>query len=802
MFWNYVKIALRTLLRNKSYAFINILGLSIGLACALMIFLVVRFEESYDAFHVKKDRIARIVSVNRRPEGVHYSAGVPFPTADGLRAEFPQIERVASIFATAGQITLEDGPAGEKKFNEERGLFFAEPALFDILDFPFLAGDPAKALSDPHGVVLTRETAERYFGDWKSATGKTLTYRNRDLYTVTGILENVPPNSDFPLKAVMSYASFRARNPGQFADWVTVFGDHECFALLPAGMTPGLLQDGLAAFALRHKPKEYAGDGLMAQGLDDVHFDGRFTNFNERVSSRGILTALQLIGLFLMVIACANFINLATAQAATRAREVGVRKVLGGNRRQLAVQFMIETLLMASCALALALAVTETLLGPLNRFLGLSLTLTLTGAGGLAIFLPVLLAGVTLLSGFYPALVLSGFTPINALRRKSGGAARRGISLRRGLVVFQFVITQVLIIGMLVVVRQLDFSRNAPLGYDREAVVVVPVPPDSASRSLATVLKSRLLAESGIAAVSVSSYSPSDPSHWNSDFRFDGSPENTEFQAELKWADADYLRLYNMQFLAGRPYIQSDSAREFVVNESLVRALGIRNPEEAIGKQIDFWNGAIVAHIVGVVRDFHTKSFRYALAPVVLGCWKNAYQTFNVKIRPAAREETLRTLERLWSETYPRYVYEHKFLDDLVEEQYRDESRISDLYKVFAATAILISCLGLFGLVSFTAVQRTKEVGIRKVLGASAGSIMLLLSREFAILVGVAFLVAAPAGIVLMNGWLQEFAYRISIGPGTLLIAGSTALALALLTVVYHAAKTAFANPIEALRYE
>ena len=802
MLTNYIKIALRMLLRNRSYAIINILGLSVGIASALMIFLVIRFEESFDTFHSKKDRIARIVTEFNRPEGVRYSAGVPFPTADGLRAELPQLERVASVFATTGQITVMDGGTIEKKFNEEHGLFFAEPDLFDILDFPSLAGDPADALRDPHGVCLTRETAERYFGDWKSALGKTLMYRNRDVYTVRGILENVPGNSDFPFRVVMSYASFRGRNPGNFSDWVTVFGSHECFALLPSGMAPAQLDGALAAFARRHKPVDYTRDGLIAQPLGDVHFDGRFDNFNERVSSRELLTALGLIGLFLLVIACANFINLATAQAANRAREVGVRKVLGGDRRKLALQFMIETALLTASSLAVALAITEVLLPPLNRFLRMTLTLDLRGGSGLALFLPALLAGVTLLSGFYPALVLSGYSPINALRRKAGGMAGGGISLRRGLVVFQFVITQVLLIGMLVVVRQIDYFRSAPLGYDREAVVVVPIPPDSASRVSAPLLKSRLLAESGIAGVSVSSFSPSDPSHWNSDFRFDGSPKNTEFEAELKWADADYIGLYGMQCIAGRPYVQSDSAREFVVNESLVRALGIRSPEEAIGRQIDFWNGQIVAPIVGVVRDFHTRSFRYALAPVVLGCWKNSYQTLNVKIRLSGRGETLKTLERLWSQTYPKYVYEFKFMDDVIDEQYRDEDRISDMYKVFASTAILISCLGLFGLVSFTSVQRTKEVGIRKVLGASVANIVILLSREFALLVGLSFVVAAPVAWILMDGWLRDYAYRITIGAGTLALAGGASLVVALLTVSYHAVRAALANPVDALHYE
>ena len=801
---NYITIAFRMLLRNRSFAFINIVGLSVGISCALLLFLVIRFEGSFDTFHAKKSRIVRLVTVYDRPEGVHYSAGVPFPTSEALRAEFPQIERVGQIFATTGQITVLDrgGEGAEKKFNEGPGLFYAEGDFFRIFDFPLIAGNPATVLKDPNTVILTRETARRYFGDWESAMGRTIKYRNSTLLRVTGILEDIPANSDFPLKAVMSYGTFGLRNPEGFKDWISVYGDNECFALLPPGAGIDQINTQLTPFVRRHKPAEYARDGLRAQPLSEIHFDGRFENFNGQTFSRELLTALALIGTFLLLIACVNFINLATARAANRSREVGVRKVLGGQRRQIALQFMTETAILSLAALILAVAIAEIALPPLNSILQLRVTPGGQGWGEIGLFLAATFAAVTIFSGVYPALVLSGFSPIAALKRKATAHTPGGIPLRRGLVIFQFIIAQVLIIGMIVAGDQMEFFRNAPLGFDKESVLIVPIPHDSTARARIGPLRNLLLQEPGITGVSFSAFSPSDASNWNSEFKFDGSPKSTDFNAELKWADPEYFSVYGMQFLAGRPYVKSDTVREYVVNESFLKAFGIRNPQDAIGKKIDLWNGQAVAPVVGVVRDFHTRSLQFALRPVILGSWKSSYQSINIRIVPGKERQATGAVERIWNSTYPDNVYESKFLDDAISAFYGAENRMADLFKVFAATAILISCLGLYGLVSFMALQRTKEVGIRKVLGASVGGIMVLLSREFAFLVGAAFLVAAPVGVIIMNGWLEDFTYRITIGAGTLALAGGASLVIALVTVSYHAARAAAANPVDALHYE
>ena len=805
MFSNFFKIAVRNLLRNRSYAIINVLGLSVGIASCLVIFLVIRFELSFDKFQSKRDRICRVVSVFDKPDGTRYSAGVPFPIADGLRLDFPQLEKVADIDAEDDvQITAREGGSiqSEKKFKEVRGVYFAEPQIFGILDLKTLAGNPEAALADPTNAVLSRETAGRYFGDWKTAVGKTIVYRNRDVFTVAAIIDDTPVNSDFPFKVLISFANLKSRRAKMWQDWVSTDASNHCYVLLPPAFTAEQLNASMGDFVRRHKPAEYVKDRLQVQRLSDMHFDSRFGTFSGKTFSKELITALSLVAIFLLITACVNFINLATAQAANRSREVGVRKVLGSDRWQLMMQFLAETAVIAGLAVFVALAVVEVIIPYVNELLEISLSPNLFSDFGVIAFLAALYAAVTLLSGSYPALILSGYSPIAALRSKPSTRVVGRISLRRALVVLQFVISQVLIISMLIVVRQMDFFRSTSLGFDKDQIVLVPVPNDSLSLTKIDLLRARLLGQSGISGVSFSEYSPSDDSHWTSDFMFDRSTVNTEFNADLKWADVDYFKTYNLQFVAGRPYVQSDSVREFVVNETLLQKLGIRNPQDILGKRIRFWKGELSAPIVGVVKDFHSRPLQEPIWPEVLGSWKDTYQLINIKIRPGQPARTLAAIEKIWNEAYPAYVYEYQFLDDKINRFYKDENQLSQLYQVFAGIAILISCLGLYGLVSFMAVQRAKEVGIRKVLGASVGNIIFLLSREFTLLIGLAFAIAAPVAYYVMTMWLQDFANRIQLGVGLFLMTIVGTMLIAWMTVGYRAVRAAIANPVEALRYE
>lgn len=802
MFKNYLKTALRNLKRNKAYAIINTLGLAVGIAACLLIFLVVQFESSFDNFHPKKDSIFRVATEFHTQDGVSYSDGIAFPVAKSLRIDFPQIKEVASIYKSGGQITVEDESTNQKKLQEDN-FYYTEPQFFSMFNFSWLAGNAKTSLNNPNNAVLTQATAEKYFGNWKAAIGKTIKYENKDSYTITGILKNIPHNSDFPLSVVVPYSALEQTYvKNNLNDWVSTFGGAYTFVVLPTDLPVDKFNTQLKSFAKKHKPAEYASDGYVAQPLSEIHFDERFGNFNDHTFSHSLIKALSLIGIFLIVIACVNFINLATAQAVNRSKEVGVRKVLGSNRKQLAFQFLGETALIVFIALIIAIAVAILALPFLNKLLEVQMTMNFIANPSLISF--VIAAGifVTILSGIYPAIILSGFNPITALKSKVTAKMVGGISLRRVLVVLQFAIAQILIIGMFIVVSQMNFFRNASLGFDKAAIINVPLPGDSINHTKIDYLRNQLLTNPNIKSVSFSFGSPSSGSNWNSDFKFNHAQKSTNFSANLKWADVDYFKTYNLQFVAGRPYYPSDTVREFVVNETLLRKLGITNPKDAIGKQIDFWDGGKVGDIVGVIKDFNSYSLREPMAPVVLSTYKDVYQTINIKIKPGAEKSVLPYIEKLWTNTYPDYVYDYKFLDQTIENFYKQEDQLSQLYKIFAGIAIFISCLGLYGLVSFMAVQRTKEVGIRKVLGASARNIIYLLSKEFTVLIIIAFIISAPIAYLIMHHWLQNYSYRIPLSASIFILAIISSVIIAWLTVAHRAIKAAMANPVKSLRTE
>ena len=509
------------------------------------------------------------------------------------------------------------------------------------------------------------------------------------------------------------------------------------------------------------------------------------------------------IALFLLVIGCVNFVNLATAQATARAHETGVRKVLGSGRWHIAQQFLTETALIVGFATIIALGLTAVFLPVVNGITQESIAFNLVQNLPLLLVLVSLGLVVTVVAGFYPAVVLSAFGPLRAIRKtteaSSGG---RGISLRRILVVLQFVIAQVLIVCMLVVSGQLNFFRNAPMGFEKGNVLLVPVPNDSLSQTHWQACENRIASLAGVNGISFSTFPPSTDSHWRSDFNFDHSPTMTPFNADLQWAEPGFLSLYEVPLVAGRIYHQSDTPREFVVNEMLVKKLGFSSPDAILGKQVSFWKGQYAGPIVGVVKDFHVRSLASEITPVVFGSWRDVFRYLNVKIQPEQTRDVLASVRQIWEEAFPKYVYESQFLDQKIINFYQRIDQLSLLYRIFAFIAIFLSSLGLYGLVSFSTERRVKEVGVRKVLGASVWSVVKLFSREFTILVAVAFTVAAPLAYVLMSRWLENYAYHISPGVGLFLAAFAGSLVVAWLAVGYRAFRAALANPVESLRYE
>ncbi|WPU92856.1 FtsX-like permease family protein [Mucilaginibacter sabulilitoris] len=809
MFKNYFKIAWRTLVRHKSYTTINIAGLAIGIAACLLIFLVVQYETSFDDFHTNKDRIYRVVLVRNGPDGSHAGSGTPMPLADGIKIDFPQIKQLGNIFQNGGSHYMvgNERDGGQlKKFKEDLA-YYADPGFFEIFDFKWLAGDKNTALAEPNTVVLSRDEADKFFGDWHKAMGKTIRYENQRDLKVTGILENTPPNTDFPMRLAISWATVTGQG-GDFnrsmQDWVSTFGSRNCYMILPYDVNEKQFNTALATLAKKHVPAPYNKNEIFQlQPLKDMHYSTETGVYSGRTFSKELISAISLIGLFLLVIACVNFINLATAQAVNRSKEVGVRKVLGSNRYQLVLQFITETLIITSSAVVLATIIAMVVLPMLNNLLEVQLSAAFLADPMVILFLVSVVIGVTLLAGSYPALVLSGFNPIEALRNRISASRASGISLRRVLVVAQFCIAQFLVIGTLVLIYQMNYFKNKSLGFNKDAVITVPFPADSIGRSRVDVLKGQLLEQPGIKDISISLFGPSDNNDWYSDFKFNNSPKPVDFAACLKWADPEYFRLYDIQFLAGSPYNKSDTVSGYVVNERLIHMLGITDPRQAIGKYIMLWDKKILnAQITGVVKDYNVGSLRNAIPPVLMGPWKRQYSKLNIKIQTEHVKQTLVGIEHLWNKTYPEGVYEYQFLDKTIADFYRNEDELSTLYKIFAGIAIFISCLGLYGLVSFMAVQRTKEVGIRKTLGASVGHIVYLFSKEFTLLIVIAFAISAPIGYYFMHRWLQDYTYRINIGPDIFIVAILVSVIIAWTSVGYKAIKAALANPVKSLRSE
>ncbi|MGN6400818.1 MAG: ABC transporter permease, partial [Flavisolibacter sp.] len=696
MFKNYFKTAWRNLVRQKSNSFINITGLVVGLAAFLLIFLVIQYEQSFDNFHPDKNNIFRVVRIGKNAVNREYRAGVPFPVPSTLRTDFPQLANAAAISTDNNvqvDITTADGSV-KKKFKETY-VFTAEPQFFKMFNFPLATGN-INSLNEPNTVLLTQDVAAKYFGDWQQAMGKTLHLYGRDI-KVVGILNDPPANTDFPLSVVVSYATLT--HSIDMSDWGSISDDNYCFVQLNRDDLQNHFDKLLAGFTAKHITPVNPGYDLSLQPLNEMHYDKRYGNFTGRTFSKDLILALGLIALFLLVIACVNFINLTTAQAMNRAREVGVRKVLGSSRRQLVWQFLGETGITTFIAILLSLAVVLLCIPFVNNLLDIKLSTVVLFNAKFILFTLFVLVVVTVLSGFYPALVLSGFKSVNVLKGVSFTHNSKGIFLRRGLVILQFVIAQVLIIGTLVVAAQMNYFRTADLGFNKTAIINAGMPRDSLSRTKTGVLLNELNKVPGIERISFSAFAPSFNGGWYTDLRLpDNNSKSPDMIVAMMPADTSFFGLYDLPLVAGRKYFPSDTIREFVVNETVVKKLGIQNPEQALGKMVNV--SGKTCPIVGVVKDFHSNSLRDPINPIVLTTIKNAYGQVNIKINMSKAKTVIAAMQSIWDKNYPDYLFEYNFLDQSIANYYKQENQLAQLYRIFAGIAIFISCLGLYGLIS------------------------------------------------------------------------------------------------------
>jgi putative ABC transport system permease protein len=801
MLRNYVKIAWRNLRKNRAYAFINITGLALGMGCALLIFALVRYHYQIDHHHRNYDRIYQFTSRFTSSTGAINFQGVPYPIGKAIRNDYPGIERVAMLEEWYSPLVVVPGTNGvDKKIKDKlhKGAF-VEPAYFRIFDYSWLAGG-ADDLRQPGTVVISAEIARKCFGTTSNVVGRIIRLNARIPARVVGVFADYRDDTDLAYSIIASWGSLKEERGARPEDepFTNTNGSTHCFALFDDSFTVTDWNRQLRSFIKKYNPKEANTTSYPVIPFSTMHLSPEFGGV-----SRGLLLSLALIGLLLIGTASINFVNLATAQALNRAREVGVRKALGSTKTQLFWQFIGETTLIVLVALVLATGIFQygqtlahTYLHGLFRF-------TFYFSPSVLGWLALLVITVILLAGLYPAFVVAGFRPVVALAGRITTQQVGGISLRRGLVVTQFAISQLLIIGLVVVANQLNYIQGKDLGFRKDAVLTVSLP-NTPAQDLSKMSTFRNLA-TALPDVGQFSYSMSGPpqSGWTSQtsVRFDTRLKEEPYSPQQAWIDAGYVDLYKLKLVAGRNLHPSDTAREALINETFMRRLGFRRPTDVVGKFLHK-GGFAPLEIVGVLNDYNQLDLKQGINPLFLTTLANGFYSANIQLRSTNYSRALSQLAKAYNQVYTDSFFEPVFVEEQIQQAYQQEQTMGRLINFFAGIALLIGCMGLYGLVLFMVVQRTKEVGVRKVLGASVGSILWLFSREFVQLIGLAFILAAPVAWWVMNDWLTNFTYKISLSPVIFLLSLLATGAVALLTVSFQSVKAALMNPAQSLRSE
>lgn len=800
MFKSYLKTALRSLFREKSSSVLNIAGLTLGITCSLVLFLLIKHLATFDNYHANRDRIYRVVTEMDGNNERFYTAGVPPVLPDAFRQDFPEAEQVT--FTSYRQDALVSVPQrnGEaKKYQEESGVVFAEGNFFKVFDRPVIQGDAFKGLDDPNEAIISRSLARKYFGR-EDVIGEIVQYDTVE-YRIASVMEDYPTNTDFPFNLMLSMATIKKGRDAQ--GWNSIWSDEQCYVLLKDVHALDEVRARMPAFVDKYLGKEnYDKQTFSLQPLRELHFDDRFSNYNYRTAPREMLIALGVIAAFLLLTACINFVNLTTAEAVKRSKEVGIRKSLGSSRLQLISQFLGETTLITVFAMLLSLGITQMALTIVNPFLDMPLELNFSEDLFLWLFIIGVTVIVSLFSGLYPSLVLSGFKPAQALKNRISNSSSSGFNLRRSLVVVQFVISQFFIMGTIILLTQMNYFQSRDLGFRKDAVLIVPLPRSQSTDATTRIrtLRQEISALPGVESVSLGSAPPSSGAVNSTGFYFEGEDESQRRDTHIKQIDNNYLSLYEIEIVAGQNLGDYDTARGFLVNEELVRVAGFKNPEDIVGKTMLLWEKELP--VVGVVKDFHTVSLRDRIEPIVLMNDVRGYRSLSIRVNQAQLKELIAGVEEKWERAYPEHIFDYTFLDETIRNFYEGEQKMSVLLSVFTSMAIFIGCLGLFGLATFMANQKTKEIGVRKALGASVESIIFLFSKEYIKLIFIGFMLAAPAVWFLMNKWLDNFEYKITIGPMVFMAGLMATLFIAVVTVGYKSFRAAIVNPIKSLRYE
>ncbi len=808
MFKNYLKITLRNIRKDKWYSLINVIGLTIGITGSLLIYLHISHELSFDNFYEDSERIFRVVRTSTDNQGVDYDHNVPYPMIKSLNSDFTELEKATLYHSDDDYALTRNG----ERYIADKGIF-ADSNFFEILNFPIISGDPKKSLAQPNFIFLSESTAKSIFGN-DDPVGQELNFENQLDLEVAGVFRDIPSNSSIIFDIVISYPSFSKDVIGglDIDVWdMTVEGT--ALVKIKESATIESVNGQMAEAMKKYfSEQDYSRRAYTLQNVEDIHYDVRWNS--GAVNDTALLT-VGIIGAFILFLGCVNFINLSTALAIRKSKEVGVRKTLGANRKQLLIQFLGETFCITLVSGFLSIGIAERLIPKFNDFFSTSLTMNVFESYDILGFTLLVIIIVTLLAGTYPAFILSNFNPTRALKNNIHSSSNSSLFLRKGLIIFQFVISQVLIISTIVIAYQMDYFLSKPLGFQKDGVLNIELPDNDKNKL--DLLKSRLLQSSTIQKVALGLGAPAATNSFGTGYRLSKDPEDSRIDIQVKPSDIDYLDTYGLELVSGRWFTESDvrlsinmfeedstldKELTYLLNETGARSLGFTNPEQVIGKVINTGVGGIDGEVIGVVKDFHLSSLRDEIMPVLFVNYPRFYYNAGVRISLNNTQDAITHVRDVFTNLFPDEVFNYQFVEDELGEFYVKEKQAYNLFVIFSGLSIFISCLGLLGMISFVVAQRTKEVGVRKVLGASINSIMLLFTKDFMLLVIMAFVLAAPIAWYFMDQWLAEFAYRVDITVAYFLIAIAISGAITFLTISYQSLRAALSSPVNALRDE
>jgi putative ABC transport system permease protein len=817
MYKNYFIVAFRNFWRNKVFSAINVLGLSIGISAALVIFLIVFYELSFDKFERDKDRIYRVVLDASFSGTEGHSAGVQAPLGAAIENEVTGVEQTVPIFQFQGDATAKVAVATGNRnkqviYKKQPNIVFTNQQYFQLLNYKWIAGTPGLAMSDPFSIVLTESRAKQYFPSLPAADiiGKHLTYNDDLTATVTGIVQDLNETTAFTANEFISLATIAQTNL-QDHFMMTVWNDWMIYSQLyvklskdiSAAQTEAQLKNLLNKYNKNANKDARNTMSFHLQPLSDVHFNSNYASPGQRIANKSTLYGLLTIAGFLLLLGCINFINLTSAQSIQRAKEIGIRKTIGSSKSQLIIQFLSETFVITIIATFLSVILTPLLLRMFADFIPPGLHFNLFHQPELILFLFLLIIVVSFLSGLYPALILSGYKPALVLKNQAFVASgqTRNAWVRKTLTVSQFVVAQFFIIATVMVSRQINYSMNADLGFKKDAILTFEAPHDTVAAHGKQLLR-EIQAIPEVEMAGTGFLSPADIGMSFTNISYNGQKDATG-NVQIRWGDTDYIKIYGIQLLAGRNVEASDTMKEFIINETYAKTLGFQKPEDALNKYLQF-NGKNMP-IVGVMKDFHDQSFHASIGPLVFAGSNGS--TFHIRLKPnnttgQVWQNAIKKLEKVYKKMYPEEDFTYSFFDEKIAKMYESEQHTASLLQWATGLAIFISCLGLSGLVIYTTNTRTKEIGVRKVLGASVANIVSILSKDFVKLVIIAFVIAAPIAWWLMYKWLQDFAYRTTMDWWIFLLSGVFMVIIALITLSVQTIKAAIANPVKSLRTE